>query len=418
MGELGRHVSRRDGFATAALTTSFVIGACVSSPTVSSPASTVATASAVAAMSAPPPPARSSHSSVAPLPSAAPLPLLGSPPTTRLDTTRASALQASLDAAVRSGAPDVIAAVITEDGAWAGASGVAGANERKATATDEFAIASITKTFTAALVLRLAEHGKLDLDAPLTSYLGDLEVDTNGATVRQALEMRAGLADFGPEAADHIHVDAAHVWTTKEILGEFGPPIATAGSRYLYSSAAYELLSLVAAHVTGKTYSSALRAEILDPWDADRIIAQGAGSATPKPWALPVGSHLGAWTPADLGVGGSILCISSATYAAGAGSIASDASSLAAWAWHLFAGDILSPRSLQLLTPRGDGFAYGVEAAPYGGGSVGASGGKTGYGAQFTVFPASHAVIVIFVNDPDFIVEPTVTAMLEAATAS
>jgi CubicO group peptidase (beta-lactamase class C family) len=133
---------------------------------------------------------------------------------------------------------------------------------------------------------------------------------------------------------------------------------------------------------------------------------------------LPVGSHLGAWTPADLGVGGSILCISSATYAAGAGSIASDASSLAAWAWHLFAGDILSPRSLQLLTPRGDGFAYGVEAAPYGGGSVGASGGKTGYGAQFTVFPASHAVIVIFVNDPDFIVEPTVTAMLEAATAS
>jgi CubicO group peptidase (beta-lactamase class C family) len=160
-----------------------------------------------------------------------------------------------------------------------------------------------------------------------------------------------------------------------------------------------------------------LRAELLEPLKFDRIIGHGPERATPKPWALPIDSHLGTWTPADLGVGGSIICISSATYGSGAGSIASDAPSLAAWVWRLFAGDILSTASLGIMAPQGNGFAYGLESAPYGARSVGASGGKTGYGAQVTMFPEAHAVIVIFVNDPDFIVEPTVSALLVAATS-
>ena len=67
------------------------------------------------------------------------------------------------------------------------------ATSRKATAADEFAIASITKTFTAALVLRLAEQRQ---DRPRRASRrrtsATSNVDTNGATVRQALEMRAG----------------------------------------------------------------------------------------------------------------------------------------------------------------------------------------------------------------------------------
>jgi D-alanyl-D-alanine carboxypeptidase len=347
------------------------------------------------------------------------MPLLGALPTKTFANARATALQAVLDEMVTAGAPDAIAAVITEEGAWAGAAGISGAKGRKATPEDEFAIASITKTFTAALVMRLVEQGKMDLDEPLASYMGDLKVDTNGATLRQALEMRAGLADYPqPAAGDHIRMDAAHVWTAKEMVAEMDAPIAAAGETYLYSSAAYELLARAVEHVTGTSYASALRDELLDPWHLDRIVGQGPEHATPKPWALPIDRHLGTWTPADLGVGGSIICISSATYAPGAGSIASDAPSLAAWVWRLFAGDILSTASLGVMAPQGNAFAYGLEQAPYGGRSVGASGGKTGYGAQFTLFPEAHAVIVIFVNDPDFIVEPTVSALLEAATSS
>ena len=99
------------------------------------------------------------------------------------------------------------------------------------------------------------------LDEPLASYMGDLKVDTNGATVRQALEMRAGLADFraARRLRNHIHMDAAHVWTAEEMVAEMDAPVAAAGERYLYSSPAYELLARAAEHVTGTSYASALR---------------------------------------------------------------------------------------------------------------------------------------------------------------
>jgi D-alanyl-D-alanine carboxypeptidase len=288
-----------------------------------------------------------------------------------------------------------------------------------ATPDDEFAIASITKTFTAALIMRLAEQGRIDLDALLASYLGDLEVDANGATVRQALEMRAGLADNGPEVADQIVADPARVWTWDEIAARYKPPVAPPGD-YQDSSPGYELLAYAAERVTGMSYGSALRAEVLDPVQADRILDQAVGVVTPQPWALPIGEHLGRFTPEDMGAGGALSCMSSATRGTGAGSVASDAPSLAAWIWHLFAGDIVSPASLDTMLGGVDRrFAFGLEPAPYSEpGSVAASGNKTGYGSQFVYFPASRAVIVIFVNDPDFVVEPTVNLLLSTAVST
>jgi len=160
-----------------------------------------------------------------------------------------------------------------------------------------------------------------------------------------------------------------------------------------------------------------LRAELLDPWQASRIADQIAGMSTPQPWALPIGEQTGRFDAADLGAGGALSCLGSATRTKGAGSIASDAPSLAAWMWHLFAGDILAPASLQTMVPSAGVFAYGLERAPYGDGSIGSSGNKTGYGAQVTMFPESRAIVVVFVNDPRFAVESTTMALLGAAAA-
>jgi D-alanyl-D-alanine carboxypeptidase len=348
------------------------------------------------------------------------LELFGDLPTDSLDEARAIAFQAALDAAVASGATDAIGAVVTAEGTWSGAAGIGGPNGRKATAQDEFAIASVTKTFTAALIMRLAEQGKIDLDAPLASYLGDLKVDANGASVRQALGMMAGLADDEqPAAADAIHVDAAHVWTREELVARYLPPEAAPGERFIYSSPTYALLGFAAENVTGTSFPAAMRAEVLDPVGATRIIAQGPEMKTPQPWALPTDRNLGAWAPEDMGVGGAISCISSATYGPGAGSMASDAPSLAAWAWHLFAGDVISESSLRLMTPsppNREGFAL-EEMAGFGGPrAVGHAGNKTGYGTILVVFPTEQVVVVVLVNNPDFVVEPTVLALFEAAT--
>jgi CubicO group peptidase (beta-lactamase class C family) len=120
-----------------------------------------------------------------------------------------------------------------------------------------------------------------------------------------------------------------------------------------------------------------------------------------------------------MGAGGSISCISSATRSTGSSSMASDAPSLAAWAWHLFAGDILDRGSLETMV-RNDRavLSFGLETMPYSPGALGTSGGKTGYGAQFAVLPDRGVVVVMLVNDPEFVIEPTVMRLVETATRS
>ena len=89
-------------------------------------------------------------------------------PTSERDATTTSKFQEVLDAAVASGYPDAIAAVLTPQGAGPELPG--STDPGPASAPDDvFAIASITKTFTSALIMRLAEQGKIDLDRPLST---------------------------------------------------------------------------------------------------------------------------------------------------------------------------------------------------------------------------------------------------------
>lgn len=348
---------------------------------------------------------------------AASLPPFGPLPTAVIGGAKAVALQKVLDGVVAGGDPDAIAAVITQDGTWSGAAGIAGPDGRLATVRDEFAIASITKTFTAAVVMRLVEQGKMDLQAPLATYLGELRVDANKATVRQTLEMRSGLPDSPQSVLDEILRDPGHAWTAAEIVAGFDPPTAAAGTTYQYSNEAYELLAFAVEHVTGKPFGAALRTELLDPVGAKTILDQRRGVVTPKPWALPTQAFMGSYAPADLGKGGAISNIASATHSIGGASMAGDAPSVAAWAWHLFAGDVLKPASLGQMTP--------TDVHPFGLGldrfndyanvlAYGHSGSKTGYGSILVVFPTERTVIVVFVNNQDSVFEPTVRNLLKA----
>ena len=346
---------------------------------------------------------------------------LGCDPARTFAEARATALQAVLEDMVRSGAPDAIAAVITEEGSWAGAAGIAGAKGRKATSEDEFAIASITKTFTAALVLRLAEQGRMDLDEPLASYMGDLKVDTNGATVRQALEMRSGLADYPqPAAANHIRVDAAHVWTAEEMVAEMDPPIAAAGETYLYSSAAYELL--------GRASRTCDRRRRTHPRCGRSWSTRGtsAGSSDKDPNARRPSRG---------------LCRSTTTSSPGRQRTSASAARSAA-SRRRRTGPVRarSPATLRPSRP-GSGTCSPATSCPTALAGTHGSPGKrirlwAGISAVRRVARSAlragrpamarssrcsrddRAVIVIFVNDPDFVVEPTVSALLEAATAS
>jgi len=336
------------------------------------------------------------------------LTLFGPLPSEALEPAVGAALQAVLDGLVHEGAPDAIAAVITPKGTWSGAAGIAGPSGRKATPRDEFAIASATKTFTAALVMRYVEQGRMDLDARLSTYIPDITYDTNGATVRQALAMLSGIPDFGPDATDKIAADPAHDWTEAELIAQFLPPTSAAGTTYIYSNPAYALVAFAARRVAGTSFADAVRKELLDRVAADRILEQSAQRSTPKPWAVPIAGHLGRFKAEDMGKGGAISCIGSASYSIGGASMASDAPSLAAWMWHLFAGDVITESSLRQMVPPGQEWhGLGLERLTGLGFPVyGHGGSKTGYGTLIAVFPADQTVVALFVNNENFVVEP------------
>jgi len=330
--------------------------------------------------------------------------LLGPLPPGELEPARSAALQAVLDSIVAGGEPDVIAAVITKDGRWTGAAGRGGPDRSAVTAKDEFSIASITKTVVAALVMRLVEAGKMDLDAPLASYLGDLKVDANGATVRQALGMRAGLLDTRQDTLDKAYADPARVWTTPEIVATFDPPSSGAGGSFMYSNPTYKLLGFAVEHVTGMSLASAVRTKLIEPVGLTRLLVQGPEAKTPKPWALPLDGHLGGRGSSTFGKGDALPSLADATFSVGGSAMASDARSLAVWGWHLFAGDVIQPASLKsMATVDGDGqglglnrfFEFGDQKA------YGQAGTKSGYASLLVAFPEDQAVVVVFINDQD-----------------
>jgi CubicO group peptidase (beta-lactamase class C family) len=96
--------------------------------------------------------------------------------------------------------------------------------------------------------------------------------------------------------------------------------------------------------------------------------------------------------------------------------MASDAPSLAAWTWHLFAGDIVTRESLAAMLPGADGHGLGLEALErpleF---AIGLTGGKTGYGTVLAVVPGTRTVAVVLVNDENFRIDGYIADLIEAA---
>ena len=346
----------------------------------------------------------SSAATASPGPKATPLPLLGPMPTSTLDAATASRLEGVLEAIVASGKPDVIAAVITPQGTWSGAAGIDGPGGRKAAPADVAAIASVGKMLEAALVERLAEQGKLDLDAPLATYLGGLDVDANGATIRQALAMRSGIGDTPGEINDQVSADCGHAWTRAEVLAAIPAPHASPGAQFKYSNPTYKLLGYAIESVTGQPLATALEEGILAPAGVgERILLPGFGWQAPRPWALPIAGHTGGMALDQFGRGGALPCLSHAMFSLNTG-MSGDMPSLARWGWAFFAGQLVGPATVAEMLPAADEdtFGLGVEQwMDFGVPTYGHAGNKPGYKTALIYQPYKGAVLALVINDAE-----------------
>jgi D-alanyl-D-alanine carboxypeptidase len=264
-----------------------------------------------------------------------------------------SALQAVLDTAVSSKiAPGMTAAVVTRDGVWTAASGASG-NGKRLDPHSALAIGSITKTFTAAEILRLAEQHRIDLKAKLSSYV-KLPVPDNGATVLDALGMRSGIPDLPEETTDPLV--AATVAPDRRLswdqLQALVPKTVNAPDKaFAYSDVNYILLGQIIEKATGTSYAHALRSDLLDNAGLQRIFVQDEERPT-----APVGTS---W-PALAGSGRYLPNRKIASAVGAAGCIAADAASVARWGYLLFGGHVLQPASLTaMLGDPGANYALG-----------------------------------------------------------
>ena len=131
----------------------------------------------------------------------------------------------------------------------------------------KFRIGSITKQFTAMLILQLAQQGKLKLDEPLATYLPDYRQDSaKKITIRQILNHTSGLGnytqtkDFGEKYSRNPYsVDQfIRLLCSDDLL--FEP-----GTQFRYSNSGYFILGAVIEKITGKRYQDVLQENILTP---------------------------------------------------------------------------------------------------------------------------------------------------------
>jgi D-alanyl-D-alanine carboxypeptidase len=271
------------------------------------------------------------------------------PSRSRLGGALVRELQRILDDAVAAGdSPGLAAAVSSTNGAWAGSAG-RDVDGRALTPQATFAVASITKTFTAAEVMLLAEHGDVDLDAPLSRYV-DLPVTDLDATVRDTLGMRSGIPDYlRTQVIGELALRRDRRVTVADMLSRVRGEPSRPNVIFSYSNTNYLLLGQLIEKVTGRTYAAAIREDLTSPLGLDRrIVAQDEQEPV-----LPL---------APAAVHGRTRYLPNRALASGtwaAGGMASDAASLADWGYRLYGGQVVSPDSLRAMLPTSTG-DYGL----------------------------------------------------------
>ena len=205
-------------------------------------------------------------------------------------------------------------AVMLPDGSiWTGTAGNAEyAPARPVTEDTGFAIASVTKTFVAALILQLVDEGKLSLDVPYERWLPD-GPRSKTVTIRELLSHRSGIHDYFDSAryrAEIYEGDRDRVWTYDDILGLVKTGYCKPNACYRYSNTNYVMLGRIAEVVEGKPLNVLLRQHLFAPLglDAHAPPARGpdpagrrarllvGGRPLRRPHAAPRGSSR-SWPP-------------------------------------------------------------------------------------------------------------------------
>jgi CubicO group peptidase (beta-lactamase class C family) len=162
---------------------------------------------------------------------------------------------------------------------------------RLLTVDTPMSVQSITKPVTAWGIMRLAEKGLIDLDAPVSQYLKSWQFPNSGypterITIRQLLSHTGGmpLGDFS-----NIYAPDEAMPSNRDVMSGEAVPTREAGAGFAYSNVGYNILEILIEDVTGQSYSEYLRSEVFLPLGMESATFEIDTAATPYP---PTGYNL------------------------------------------------------------------------------------------------------------------------------
>jgi D-alanyl-D-alanine carboxypeptidase len=360
----------------------------------------------------------------------------GSPAPGTVNTPSATRLvREALDARLellraKYGFPGISAAIRFADGStWQGTAGLADVAARRPVTRDTaFSVASVSKTFTAALILALIEDGRLGLDAPAKAYVPTLPISP-AITIRQLLDHTSGLRDFyyGPGVDRALRSKPARVWTTARSLSYVRKPFAKPGVSWHYSNTNYLILGMLAEAVGGAPVADQLRERFFGPLGLDHTWYQAVEApAGPVAHGYRFTGTSTALPAIDLSARTSVVPYTSVVTASGAaGSIATTAGDLVRWAEALYGGDALTPASRDAMVRDIARTAMHKPTVPYGLGvqavdvgghrTLGHSGRFAGTRAAVRWLPDDGIAIAVLTNQSRRDVNPVLADLLRVA---
>jgi CubicO group peptidase (beta-lactamase class C family) len=261
-----------------------------------------------------------------------------------------------------------------------------------ATPATNYRLASMTKQFTAAAILLLAEDGRLSLADPVRKWLPTLPAAADGITIRHLLTHTSGLIDY-EDVMEEGTTKQLHDADVLHLLESQNRTYFAPGTAYRYSNSGYSLLALIVGRASGSDFATFLRERIFRPLHMDNTVAfeEGISTVTNRAYGYSLVNNV--WTRTDQSLTSAVL---------GDGGIYSSIDDLAKWDAALYDNRLLRAESLRAaFTPA---TKTDDPAVQYGfgwrmtGDSLWHSGETMGFRNVIVRFPQHRLTVVVLTN--------------------
>ncbi len=269
--------------------------------------------------------------------------------------------------------------------------------ERRVAATPQtnYRLASVTKQFTAASVLLLAQQGKLSISDRLKRWLPSLPPALDSVTIKHLLTHTSGIVDYEdliPDSATtQVHdVDVLHLLESKDST------YFKSGTNYRYSNSGYALLALIVERASGKRFAAFLHDRIFASLGMNNTVAYEEGFSIVANRAYGYTMKDSVWVRKDQSVTSAVL---------GDGGIYSSIDDLAKWDAALYDSRLLSDTSRDLAfsshtTTNNPEISYGF-GWRITGETVWHSGETSGFRNVIVRYPSRRLTVIILSNRDD-----------------